>query len=275
MGNIKTIDFISVEAVDKNIEFYKKIFIKDGILAFKNASLSHKDHLKVHEIFGKALGSWKENNETGYTENHARTYGNHFESRPGCNDILLPWHIEHPTYKNPIVLGTWNMHNFKTDSENGKTYFVNSKKLYDQMPNGFKEFLKKCKIYDLESPDLGTHDVVMNHWITEEPVIRTSFVYKLFERASAATNNFQKLYTVDGSSPSKEDKENYFEAMKWVESQLYQNTEIRLVHKWNQGDLLVSDIFLMYHAVTGGFEPSEREFVGIWGRKNREDMETI
>jgi alpha-ketoglutarate-dependent taurine dioxygenase len=268
---LNTINFTSIEDVSKNIEVYKKLFVENGILAFRDANLSHEDHLKIHDVFGKGFGSWQENTDTGYTENHSRSYNLNSQT----DKIMLPWHIEHPTYDNPIVLGTWNMHNFKTSSKNGKTYFVNSRKLYAQMPDEFKEFLKKCKIYDAESPEQGTHDVVGYHWLTGDPVIRTSFVYESFDSDSATAHNQQKLYTVEDKAPSLEDLENYFQAIKWIEHQLYSNLEIRIVHEWKQGDLVVPDIHLMYHAVTGGFDPSEREFVGIWGRKNRDSRWTI
>ena len=269
MSTPEIIEFVNTEDLYNNISLYKEIFIRDGVLVFRNANLSHEDHVKVHSIISEALGAHKESNLTGYTENHSRIYED-AGSAFGANEIMLPWHIEHPTYDNPIVLGTWNMHNFKTDEENGKTYFVNSKLLYEQLPDYLKSFLSKCIIYDEEekSDVLPTHKMVEKHWITGEPVIRTSFVYEVL-------NTNQILYSVDGKDPSEEDLQTYTEGINWLHDQLYYNTDIRIVHKWKQGDLVVPDMFLMYHSVTGGFTPSDREFVGIWSRKNKEDMITI
>lgn len=265
----EVIEFVNIKDLYNNISLYKDIFIRDGVLVFRNANLSHEDHIKVHRMISEALGAHKESNLTGYTENHSRIYED-AASPFGANEIMLPWHIEHPTFDNPIVLGTWNMHNFKTDNENGKTYFVNSKLLYEQLPDYLKSFLNKCVIYDNEANAEAkpTHNMIEKHWITGEPVIRTSFVYEV-------SNTNQSLYSVDGKDPSEEDFQTYAEGIDWLHDQLYYNTDIRIVHKWKQGDLVVPDMFLMYHAVTGGFSPNDREFVGIWSRKNREDMITI
>jgi alpha-ketoglutarate-dependent taurine dioxygenase len=273
MSILNTNKFISFEDILDNIHVYKKMFLEDGILAFRDANLSHEDHIKVHSIFSGALGAYKEENWNGYTENHFSTYTNRWFSKDWKPDeIMLPWHIEHPTYNNPIVLGTWNMHNFKTEQENGKTYFVNSKLLYEKMPDHLKSFLHKCMIYDGEAnPEAPpTHKIIENHWITGEPVIRTSFIFDF-----SKTDKVQKLHTVEEKEPSEQDQKTYLESIKWIHDQLYHNLDIRIVHKWQQGDLVIPDIFLMYHAVTGGFDPRDREFVGIWSRKNKESSVTV
>jgi hypothetical protein len=43
------------------------------------------------------------------------------------------------------------------------------------------------------------------------------------------------------------------------------NTEIRIIHEWKEGDIVIPDLHRMIHTVAGGFKPSEREFIGIWG----------
>jgi hypothetical protein len=37
-----------------------------------------------------------------------------------------------------------------------------------------------------------------------------------------------------------------------------------MVHRWQQGDLIIPDMFKLAHAVTGGFKSEDREFRGIW-----------
>ena len=49
--------------------------------------------------------------------------------------------------------------------------------------------------------------------------------------------------------------------------QVLYNKDIRICHKWDEGDFLVVDLFKMAHAVTGGFNPKEREFIGLWARE--------
>jgi alpha-ketoglutarate-dependent taurine dioxygenase len=267
LGKMKTpeiIDFVSIQDISDNISLYKDILIRDGILVFRGANLSHEDHGIVSNKINEHFGIYDEGNFNGYTENHSQTSKN-LNIKFGPDDIMLPWHIEHPTRVNPIVLGAWNMHKFKTNEENGKTYFVNSKMLYKEMPDRLKSFLGKCIIDDdVASPgEARTHEVVHNHWITGEPVIRTSFIY-------SKTN--QILCSVNGGIPSEDDLILYDEAMSWIRDQLYNNLDIRIVHKWKQGDLVISDIFVMYHAVTGGFSPEDREFVGIWSLRDKKNI---
>ena len=261
-----------------NVSFYKTIFIENGVIAFKNANLSHEDHLKIHDILGKELNSYRENSPEGYTENHSRLYNDDI-NRPSGDEIMLDWHIEHPHYSNPIVLGTWNMHKFVTNSENGKTYFVDNKLLYEQMPTSFKEFSKKCKIINPVGKNQGVsgeHELIQKHWITKEPVIRISHMSKKIntEIQTIQLNNFQKLYKFEDRDPNKDEYESYFEIMQWIQDQLYNNLNIRIVHKWDQGDLVIPDMYRMCHAVTGGFKPQDREFTGIWGRQYKHDIES-
>jgi alpha-ketoglutarate-dependent taurine dioxygenase len=271
INTLKTFDFVSAEHLLNNIVFYEKMFIDNGSIAFRNANLSHEDHLNIHNILGKQLGSHQETNKTGYTENHSRIY-----NKKTNNEIVLPWHIEHPHYKNPIVLGTWNMHKFTTSSENGKTYFVDTQFLYQEMPDDFKEFSKRCTIINPIGKHQGVsgeHKLIENHWITGKPVIRVSHVHKTLnvKQETSALNNFQKLCRFEGRDPVKYEYEYYFEIMKWIQNHLYNNLDIRIVHRWHQGDLVVSDMYKMCHAVTGGFSPEDREFTGIWGRKNKQE----
>jgi alpha-ketoglutarate-dependent taurine dioxygenase len=264
MKGPEIIDFVSIQDISDNISLYKDILIRDGILVFRGANLSHEDHGIVSNKINENLGIYDEGDFDGYTENHFATNKNS-NIKFGPDDIILPWHIEHPTSPNPIVLGTWNMHKFKTEEENGKTYFVNSKLLYKEMPDDFKNFLGKCVIEDdLASPgEEKTHRVIHSHWLTDEPVIRTSFIYP---------EKNQNLYSVNGKPPSAEDLAIYKEAMAWIRNELYNNLNIRIVHKWRQGDLVVPDMFVMYHAVTGGFSSDEREFVGIWSLRDKKNI---
>lgn len=261
MKTPEIIDFVSIQDISDNISLYKDIFIRDGILVFRDANLSHEDHGIVSNKINELFGIYDKGDFEGYTENHSGTNKNS-DIKFGPDDIMLPWHIEHPTHANPIVLGTWNMHKFKTNEENGKTYFINSKLLYKEMPDNFKEFLSKCVIEDdVASPgEEKTHSVIHSHWITGEPVIRTGFVY---------LGENQVLHSVSGQTPSKDDFTLYRKAMYWIRKQLYDNPEIRIVHKWKQGDLVIPDMFVMYHAVTGGFSPEDREFVGIWSLRDK------
>lgn len=278
MSDLNTIEFIDIPSIIENIDIYKEIFVRDGILAFRNANLSHEEHVVVHDIFGNALGSHRETHTDGYLENHSNTYEyGGWGSTPGPDDIILSWHIEHPSFENRIVLGTWNMHNFKTDSDNGKTYFVDNKAMHERMPNHFKEFAKKCTIIDPYpySEASGKHQLLLDHWLTGKPVITVSHIYKMAEADNLENNQLPKLYKFDGNDPSESDYRQYFEIIKWIHDQLYGNLDARIVHRWKQGDLVIPDMSRMCHAVTGGFSSEDREFRGIWGRRDKHETGTI
>lgn len=248
------IEFTSIEDIDYNFEFYKKLFLKHKVIAFSNANLSHSDHIRMHGILKKNFGCI--DIDTEYVENHAASV-----TRDSCgpDDIMLDWHVEHPYYEVPIVFSTWNMHKFKTDQENGKTYFVDMELLFKSFSEEDQEFLKKC----VEKNSLETtnnikneHSTIGYHWITSNPVIRTAWLID--------TKANVQLHTFDGNNPTQSEIDRYTKLIQLIRHKVSNDLDIRIVHKWQQGDLLLVDIYKMCHAVTGGFDPEDREFTGMW-----------
>ena len=256
MIDTKPIEFTSVNEVLENFQYYKNIFMKDGILLLRNANLSNEQHRILHEGIKKQFGCSE--NEAKYVENHEKN-----ERRPsaGPDDIFLDWHVEHPYYIVPIIFGTWNMYNFKTDPENGKTYFVDMELLFKSLPDDEQDFLIKCveeNAFTKGRDNLkNEHGVIGYHWFNDNPVIRTAWLMD--------KNANVKLKTFDGKLPTEEQFLKYEKLLTKIKKEVLDNTEIRIVHKWQQGDLLVVDIYKMCHAVTGGFDPADREFAGMWG----------
>jgi alpha-ketoglutarate-dependent taurine dioxygenase len=76
------------------------------------------------------------------------------------------------------------------------------------------------------------------------------------------------LVSYKGETPTAEQRQKFSEIFNWIDDYVKNNDDNRIVHKWQQGDLLFSDIFKLMHAVTGGFNPEDREFIGIWGYAN-------
>jgi len=253
------IEFTSIEEIVNNYEHYKNIFLKEKVLVFRNANLSNKDHQIFHDKLQEKFG-WHRKVKKSYTENHQRLINNTnntFES----NQIMLSWHVEHPYYTNPIVIATWNMHKFTTDSENGKTYFVDMEDLFTRLSEKDQDFMKKCITSESVSEQkdvVKENKVVGYHWINNNPVIRIS-------QFGDGIDFFNNLKYINGKIPTKEENYQYVRIMKWIINQLFNNLDIRIVHKWKQGDLVIPDMYKLCHAVTGGFIPEDREFNGIWG----------
>ena len=266
MPYTKILEFTNIGEIENNASFYKKIFIEDGLIVFRNARLSNEDHVIFHQMLCKKFGAYEEENLNGYVEQHSRI-SDHAKENAKNDGIILTWHVEHPSYKNPIVLGSWNMHKFTAQEESGKTYFVDTEALFNMMPDNFKDFAKKCIVVSpvVKNEGVGpTHKFIDSHWITGNLVIRVSHI-------NETGNDYQMLHTFDGAVPTKEEHDMYDSIMQWIQNQLANNLDIRIVHKWRQGDLVIPDMYKMCHAVSGGFKSEEREFKGIWGRQYKND----
>jgi len=264
MINTEPIPFPGTKEIVNNFDYYKNKFINDSFLVFRNASLSSEEHSTFHKTLGGLFG-WYTNESPevvySYTENHSNSL---LMGLSGKDDIMIDWHIEHVYYENPIVASTWNMSVFKTDSENGKTYFVDTEKLYNNISDDWKLFLSKCRAsaieFDSNSEIINyTYDVIKNHWITKNPLIRIR-VLKNNENRSA-------LVSYDNQEPNENQIKKFDEISAWFSNQIKNNEDIRIVHRWQQGDLFVPDMFKLAHAVTGGFDAKDREFTGIWGHQ--------
>lgn len=260
---IEPIEFPGTEHIVQNIEFYKNKFISDSVIAFRNANLTKDEGFKFSQEFCKAIGVYVHEKDK-YVENHAR--------RPnmistGPDEILVEWHVEHTYYPNPIIAAIWNMYNFNTDTENGKTYFVDTGLIFDMLSDSEKEFLVNCNITEEESikKQLMTqskisdnYPIISKHWITEKPIIRFTML---------PGERYPVLVSFNGGTPKDTEIEQFELIMSKIIKTIRENEDIRLVHKWQQGDIVIPDLFKLAHAVTGGFTPDNREFIGIWVHK--------
>jgi alpha-ketoglutarate-dependent taurine dioxygenase len=265
MNYTQPVEFPGTQEVLDNVELYKQKFLEDSIIVFRNANLSYDDqsflHARLNEVFGYHIDIEGDGKTARYVENHSER--NLIETATS-NDILLPWHIENLYSANPKVISTWNMTKFTTDSENGKTYFIDCKKAYDAMPEEWKMFLDVCKINNPNTAtdeNLDDFSPVVNHWIDGRLLLRLA---PRKNKDSGTT-----LRSVYDREPTELEKTLFEEIFTWFGNYVYNNEEERIVHKWEQGDLLIVDIFKLAHAVTGGFNPDDREFIGMWGFKNQ------
>lgn len=271
MKYTQPVEFPGIQEVLDNVEVYKQKFLDDSIIVFRNANLSYDDQSFLHAQLGPLLGYYI---DTEGDDKTSRYIENHSE-RPlietaTAGDILLPWHIENLYSGNPKVFSTWNMTKFTTDIENGKTYFIDCEKAYNAMPEEWKIFLDVCKI---NNPNIATDEnlddfsPVANHWMNSNLLLRLA---PRKNKDSGTT-----LRSVYDREPTELEKTLFEEIFTWFGNYVYDNEEERIVHKWQQGDLLIVDIFKLAHAVTGGFSPADREFIGMWGFKNQNDPTNI
>ncbi len=256
------VEFESVKSIKDNIDQYKEKFIKDSLVVFRNANLSFNEQLDLHKFIGESFG-WHTHREEGshYQENHGH---NPNVGVSGSEDIMLTWHVEHFYYSNPIVAGTWNMFHLNAEEGAGKTYFVDTSKVYELLSIEMQDFLNKCILKTKTQEELRPfanetkYSVVLPHWLTKKPVIRISLSRWVDD----------EIFSIDGNTPTEKDYEMFKKTALRVIDLIETDKSIRIIHNWKKGDLVLMDAFKLAHAVTGGFKPEDREFTGIWGYRD-------
>lgn len=271
MKQIPILESPSFEVLINNLDDHLKEFKDGGVVAFRNANFSEEQQLDLMRKLGDTLG-WSPNSRSKradlYKENHARI-GSSKEDRKTKDDIFLRWHMEHTEYENPIVGATWNMHLFKCNPDTGRTGFVDTTKLYERLPEEWQKFLLNCiEITEKSEPiddeysafALKIYEIpcVGKHWISKKPTVRINL-----DGPSIFGIKF-----IDGKDVTEQDLLLFKTIKEFVFSEIFDNDDNLLVHEWNQGDIVLVDLFRMAHAVFGGFYPEEREFSGYWAYRD-------
>jgi alpha-ketoglutarate-dependent taurine dioxygenase len=152
------------------------------------------------------------------------------------------------------------MQKFKCSPDVGMTYFMDSRDVYEMLFSPeVKEFLKKSKaswkaIYSGGRQIINEANVVASHWLDGRDQIRL----EMHQLSSLELSKFED------KEPTSGQKEHFQDLVSKFISEVYHNEDLRIVHKWHEGDILIPDLHALAHAVTGGFSPEEREFVGFW-----------
>lgn len=278
MYTIKTIEFPGYEELKNNFNIYKDIFINDSIIAFRNANLDYDMQTKIMHLFGDNL-NWYPNslnsNPSDYFEDHHK-HMNEFNVKEK-DALMLQWHQEHIAQEhNPYVSGVWNMTLFNCNPGTGKTYFIDMSKVFNMFNDEDKEFMLNCKVninnyrwfknkeyyyYLPEENKVNNTDedvvysLVSEHWLTKEKTIRTYL----------SVDESTQLYKFKDKNPLGDDIEKYKEIAKKINYIVNNNEDIRMQHVWQQGDLLIPDLFKLAHAVSGGFDKDQRRLDGMFG----------
>jgi alpha-ketoglutarate-dependent taurine dioxygenase len=272
----KTIETIAIESFDSFIQDlpkYVDLFKKQAIIVFRGFKFSREQQLTITRIFGDHM-NWYPNSNTPietfwpYEENHSKsmdTWGRHDVAK---DEYLLMWHIEHMGHKNPAIGATWNMEKFSCERDAGSTLFVNISDVYDTFSEEDTSFLKKCEVSAIqywdkpksEKQQPATHDAVELYEPSGRHALRLNAVFKYGE------DSFY-LERFEGRKPSEEENERFYELALKFTKLVHNDEDLQQIHLWQENDLLVVDLFLMAHAVFGGFKPSERSFYGLWAHR--------
>lgn len=265
MIKVQAIEYPGKEEIFNNFDKYKKIFLDDGIIPFRNAYCDREEQDEIFRFFGDQLG-WIPNSGSTQDIAYEETHEKHMDSEntKDKNSLMLSWHLEHVHLKKDVYVGaSWCMNLFKCDPDAGVTYFVNLFKFYSGLSEKEKEFLSKVELeisteVGLEEDEADYEDrvyrLVQKHWLHGQDTLRVFL-------SGYEENLFCRF---DGQPPTNEQKAELKEFLEKLFTFVYRNEEERLAHYWQEGDMLISDMFTMGHAVTGGFKPGERRLDGMF-----------
>lgn len=259
MNSVTIYELTSVKEAVDSAQAIVETFKEESVVALRGINPSYEEQIEITRALGDVAG-WVPNNSTNflekYVESHERLKDK--ESISG-DDIALGWHMEHVEFDDriPIVAGSWNMVRFTAPSHVGKTLFVDTSKIYNNLAEEEQEFLGSCVAgWRINGDTDVTSKVVKNHWLTGEKTIRIAV-----ETGHTYPEN---LFTVEDRTPSETERKKFVTIRDKIVNEIRLNKDIRISHSWQQGDLLIPDLFKGAHAATGGFSSDEREFIGMW-----------
>lgn len=262
--HIPIVEISSPEGALNSLDTIAELFKSKGVLVIRGARLSVDEQISLTKSLG-SIFSWsvyEGMHESGLTS--AVHQGGHSDQEnrdyiEGPNDYVLDWHIEQVYYIEPILAGVWNMELFTAPYGSGDTRFVDSIELFSLYDDEDKDFLFKSIVtWDKQTPH-GPGPfftkVVDKHPITGLPVLRVE--------TDRGCSIMPKLALWDGKVPTYDQIARLEFLLSKLKDNLNNNLNIRYSQHWQEGDLLIVDLFRMYHAVMGGFKYGERKFTGI------------
>jgi alpha-ketoglutarate-dependent taurine dioxygenase len=250
--------------IKDNLSVYVDRFLTGEIIAFRGANCSESEQQKLMTLLGDALGWWPNSLESDnpfYYETHHRTMSE--ERASDKSSMMLGWHLEHVTNKDLIyVSALWCMNNFKCDPQSGTTLFVDVVKIFESLPEEDRVFLEgiiveatPVKAGNAAGNDTGRYKFIAPHWVLGIGV----------PRPILTRSHDNRVVSLHGKEPSEEESHRFDVLCDHIIDQVISNEDIRYVHSWEEGDMLLLDIFRNAHAVTGGFNQGDRTLTGIFG----------
>jgi alpha-ketoglutarate-dependent taurine dioxygenase len=272
MITVNKVDFISIEEIKSNPDKYKEIYLRDKIIVFRNANLTKEQQSDLMVFFGDLL-NWYPNSKDPYIADYIEDHHKHMPTQGyvGKDELMLAWHTEHvENEENSHHGATWRMEKFDCPADSGHTYFVDMAKMFEDLNKEDQDFLSRCinKLETVESKYVGEErlDVIISkdfscvnyHPITKEKTVRLWLFSQNLQCLS--------LYKIDDREPNEEERTRHKNLTQWICNQVWKNEDIRMVLKWQEGDLAVPDLYKLAHSVSGGFTKNQRTLSGQFGR---------
>lgn len=244
-------------------EYFAWKFLHDGVFGIRGLHATEEQQLDIILAIGDYVGwtprhaDFDESLLRRYEEDHSHTFKHQEHTE---KDLSVNWHLEHvfSSLENSTVAGFWNMLKFDCSPTVGMTYFRDNSKLIEFLPIEVVDFMRKSVISSSEITDRKGNLTSTNHRnAIEKHPFKDSEVLRICQGDI-------KLVSFDGREPTISEHEQFHQHVATIEIEIVYNLSKRLTWNWEVGDLLISDLFVMSHAVAGGFKPGERKFLGYF-----------
>jgi alpha-ketoglutarate-dependent taurine dioxygenase len=244
-----------IQSMPELVEAYKNY----GVTVIKGYSFSVQEHKDLARLLGDVL-DWHINSGVedsamdrffihgGHSDNPDRKYSN------GIDDYVLDWHIEQVYYKCPPLAGIWCMKEITCGFGNGNTLFVDSNEIYESLSKEDKEFLLGAVVswYKPANDHVGPFytKAIDMHPLTAIPIVRVEMDKGCYVMPA--------LHSLHNRPATNDEIRKFEEIAASIKTKLKTDDDLRYVQQWESGDMIIVDLFRMYHAVLGGFKYNER-----------------
>jgi len=286
---------ISYQEIIQNPRPFQDCFLNYGLVGFKKSNFSNEQCLSILKTLGSSL-SWSPFGIDESIWSYHQDYDQQIEINgiEKAENFMIQWHLEGVSKEKSQRAAGWNMYKFQCAEGTGGTGFVDIARLWKDLPSHHKGLLANAEIIHLPILDGLTENsetVVKDFtkwvkkgnkviWMRNGEEIIASFARKAAEphpltselclrvcpcEDSWGVQDF--LLSVSGKSPNKDQLQQFDAIVEWVQNKTLEPS-YQLWWEWEQGDLLIPDLFRMTHSVRGGFEKGQRSFHGYWCFEN-------
>lgn len=257
---IKTFNASSYEEIIDLIPQLTNSFVEHGLFVIRGYRFSPEEHKNFAKLLGDIFdwnvctGALDSTVEAAYHKGGQSTSPDYDYDMVEKDHYILDWHIEQIYFVHPPLSGIWYMDEIVSPKGSGNTRFVDSSELYGKFSEEDRGFLSKSiaiwdkPLHNGKGPFYTK--VVENYHLIGEPLLRVETDNGCYITPT--------LYLLDDKKPSDEQVEKFAGLMKDLKTYLVEDESIRYEQVWESGDMLVVDLFRMYHAVMGGFGFNER-----------------
>lgn len=173
----------------------------------------------------------------------------------GAETLLIPWHISGIHEREAHAGVFWRMDKFSAPAGSGKTGFFDCEYLCEIISPKWKELLSSARIVHLSGEHTEPRNAIEINPLTGNETIRIRIDSDRHE---------ERLFSVDGREPTEKEQSIFRQISIWAFFNAYSNTGQQKFWEWEEGDIVVVDLFRMAYSVFGGFQIGQRVAVGRW-----------